>query len=1077
MHAPAAAAAAGTAFTGKWLFDYNRANYQNDVPQRFARFVSSRNMLNAQMGQYRQDVQGIVGVTVAKMDSMQMMITLILCVCAALSDAGRIGMHGCAPPEWLCALYSGHIYSAILFCGTALWLAMHASLRAQCAMVSLLTRKVRLPIPNMAQIDNARGFGSGFENQRLGDIFRVPFMRHPEAAPTHPDQSSDEDEETKARKEKDEKEGKKGKKKGATNDVRTEFGSTTRDTVPSWIRDEQVVDKGTGSSGVSTEADVLEPHEIPEHFKMIAKAQEEWWQYDVYARVLTLYGVMQFLGAVTYYSIGTTMSELRGFWIAWSLPMLFLIAQALILRLDIVQSNGNHVLPHAEWAGHIAPYFAIAACTLEFRYTYSHSAVVCTWALVFLCYFGHMLLACRMLDLAWPDWARTDDLPDEPGRGWWPSSWKIPSAFGKNLWLIAPPKKLEPGQHDLLHEMDALVQTAGGVSCRRRRGSGGKKQPSGKRPSSPQALKVHVAKLRRLFQWWFDDSVWAQVPEKGQRRLSELWTQFEMASRQVSQVAGDTDGGRSSGYESTGSGGPPTVARVDYEQTGFGEPVKYYYDKNSGNTSWEVPKDTKNTTSIGDVEKKMVELADMLIEIGEGLTDVEATNRKQMSVSSSPGGFDGAYTTESPFKDFSKQRAHDLPWQLTRVAICTLIFTWIYMGICLFVEMLVGSDKFMKEPGEPPWIRDQKLRSWKHERFWHQSDEPLPGDYRLFYNTKARDHNRTGVGGLSQYEEFGASHETLKKSGHSGHGGHGGAHSAHRRLALDDAPLDELLKALPQLQNLVHEIEEQQKSHADAAAQAAQEEEQYINVPDFMAPQANTHKVAWPALFEPHHMVCKDNSVAALTSRGFGAIAKLAGLEEEVKSTPFSLDGLAEFGALAGAAWAEDGLHAISKNGDMLHCPGQGPEAGRWSCAINKAMKKLPVAAKLAAAAISHHQQKGRVERVAALVFEHLPGIVSLFKESAHGWSPSGDVHLPPHADAHPVGLSFHGRDLLAMLGKTGEVIRRNVDDGNAHWHSPPPYAPNREFRMACPHKEGLLRLALRQASADAGWNPELIAA
>ena len=111
MHSvPAAAAAAGTAYTGKWLFDYNRQNFQYDVPQRFGRFMTSRGMLNTQVGQYRQDVHGIAELTSSKMDTVQGMMTLTLCVCAALSDAGRIGMHGCAPPQWLCALYSGGLF-------------------------------------------------------------------------------------------------------------------------------------------------------------------------------------------------------------------------------------------------------------------------------------------------------------------------------------------------------------------------------------------------------------------------------------------------------------------------------------------------------------------------------------------------------------------------------------------------------------------------------------------------------------------------------------------------------------------------------------------------------------------------------------------------------------------------------------------------------------------------------------------------------------------------------------------------------------------------------------------------------
>lgn len=117
MHSvPAAAAAAGTAYTGKWLFDYNRQNFQYDVPQRFGRFMTSRGMLNTQVGQYRQDVHGIVELTSSKMDTVQAMMTLTLCVCAALSDAGRIGMHGCAPPQWLCALYSGGLQLLLSLC-------------------------------------------------------------------------------------------------------------------------------------------------------------------------------------------------------------------------------------------------------------------------------------------------------------------------------------------------------------------------------------------------------------------------------------------------------------------------------------------------------------------------------------------------------------------------------------------------------------------------------------------------------------------------------------------------------------------------------------------------------------------------------------------------------------------------------------------------------------------------------------------------------------------------------------------------------------------------------------------------
>ena len=39
---------------------------------------------------------------------------------------------------------------------------------------------------------------------------------------------------------------------------------------------------------------------------------------------------------------------------------------------------------------------------------------------------------------------------------------QVPSAFRNALWLLAPPKKLEPGQHDLLHEAEA---GPAGIQC------------------------------------------------------------------------------------------------------------------------------------------------------------------------------------------------------------------------------------------------------------------------------------------------------------------------------------------------------------------------------------------------------------------------------------------------------------------------------------------------------------------------------------------------------------------------------------------------------------------------------------
>ena len=45
--------------------------------------------------------------------------------------------------------------------------------------MNLLTRKFRVPVPSMRQLDKARRFSSEFEQQQWGDIFRVPYMANP----------------------------------------------------------------------------------------------------------------------------------------------------------------------------------------------------------------------------------------------------------------------------------------------------------------------------------------------------------------------------------------------------------------------------------------------------------------------------------------------------------------------------------------------------------------------------------------------------------------------------------------------------------------------------------------------------------------------------------------------------------------------------------------------------------------------------------------------------------------------------------------------------------------------------------
>jgi len=901
MHAgTAAVAAAGAPVAGGlWLFSYNKENFQYDAGMRFGRFTMSRTFANAQVGQYREDIRGITEATISKMDAWQTICVCFLQVCAALSCAGRIGMHGAAPPGWLCSLYSGTIFMSTLFCGVSLWLSMHASLRAQCAQVSLLTRKVRLPIPSMAQLDQARVFGSAIEKQEYRDIFRVPFMRHPEEAPNMPPAGGEVPGEKKKKSKKCDPHG--------VHDPHNEFASTARDTVPSWIRDEVVLDKGQGSPA-GNDGEVHSPSEVPAHFEILMQAQEEWRDYDVYARISMLYGVISFLYATCYYCIGTCIAELRGFWVMWSLPMVFMTSQALILRLDILRT-GTHCLPNAEWLGHMAPYFAVAAASLEYRYFYSEKQVAVTWGLVMLTFFSHFVMALRMLDLAYPEASRTGDMPEEPGKQWWPGDWKVPQAFRKHLWFITPPKKLEPKEHCLVNEMEDMAARGGGIGgMRKRRGN-------------------------------------------------------KVASKS------------------------PNTERKDEQ--------------------------------------------------------------------------------ESPEADARKRR-NDLPWQVMRAACLTTALAWAFMMVATCFEVVLGPESLMKPPGEPPWIRDTKFRSWTPANMHGSSSASLPDDYRLFSASQA-------------YYDDAEKHEEAPATGH------GDKHGSHRRLASDNktggaAVLGALLKTLPLLEELAGRV-------SNPEMYLAAGDESSASSAGFMVPGPKSLDVAWPPLFEPKHLLCGyqaglSGKVVALTRRGFGALVSVSHTGERSAADVFSLEGVGDLGPVAGATWTRHGLQLVTTTGKLVQCPGSMPVMGVWSCQEAQHVSlPLPAGSELVAAAFKEADdaKDASAEPLLALVFKNFPKLAMLYSSKGGTWTPNGEVHLPLDAD-HRIGLNFQGDDLLVATSM-GEISRHSLKGAPPSVLPPsvlaaPPAVAGRHFTSACPMSEtSFVRLGLRPTGSETGLarGPELL--
>eukprot|EP00443_Scrippsiella_acuminata_P003430 CAMPEP_0115363976 /NCGR_PEP_ID=MMETSP0270-20121206/103517_1 /TAXON_ID=71861 /ORGANISM="Scrippsiella trochoidea, Strain CCMP3099" /LENGTH=299 /DNA_ID=CAMNT_0002786633 /DNA_START=70 /DNA_END=970 /DNA_ORIENTATION=- len=295
--------------------------------------------------------------------------------------------------------------------------------------------------------------------------------------------------------------------------------------------------------------------------------------------------------------------------------------------------------------------------------------------------------------------------------------------------------------------------------------------------------------------------------------------------------------------------------------------------------------------------------------------------------------------------------------------------------------------------------------------------DALPSDYRLFAASTAR------------YTDD----DTTDSHGDA----HGAMDAHHRRLgkanlSQESAAFEELLKLVPALGELADKIQagEAYRAGGDSLSQAIS---------------------ASPALPPPQAA-----SVA----------------EHELSAEPFALEGLGEWGPLAGAT-----LAAPDDDGKLLHCPGhEVPASGAWPCQESQHPPlPMPTGSELVSAAFAEDASAASTNLLVALVFKNMPEIAALYRAVAGSWHPAGEVHVPPGSGPQP-SLGFDGVENLLVTGAAGEVHRRHLAGGTHALHPAPAGASAREFRSACVLPEGqIIRLALRQMDTSAPSRPELI--
>ncbi|CAE8602244.1 unnamed protein product [Polarella glacialis] len=474
----AAAGAASAAGAGMGLFGYNRGNYMMDQKLHFSRFTAGHTYAMAQTAQYREDITMLTSLTTGRMDLYHGIAGMTATILTAIYCPGRLGLHTPAPPAWLMGLAMVNIAGCYIWLGLTMWMAMHASLRADSAAVHMLTRFVRLPVPSQGMLDRARKFLSAYEEQPLREVLRVPFFRH----------------------------NGKGKGTGGNNeDMDPDALGRTRhgNDVPAWFLKEKAIDQGEAFESMMP---LAAQGTAPEHFEVYREIQNEWWPYDVYSRLSIFLAFMHLSHCWCFMMLAHQLTETRAFFVGGAVVIPFFVLQQIILTLDIMPSQVTIPLHRL---GPFAQLFAYPAVCIEYRRYYDADVAFIGYILVYLAYACQLIYTIQLLIICAPDYGAPPEMAEVPSSSWWPSAWRLPRAFKHATHLVAPPRNLEPGQTDLAGEMRAAAKgeataTTGQLTAESAEGKRRDVHRAlGKHGESPAWFNVKAGLIALIVAWCF----------------------------------------------------------------------------------------------------------------------------------------------------------------------------------------------------------------------------------------------------------------------------------------------------------------------------------------------------------------------------------------------------------------------------------------------------------------------------------------------------------------------------------------------------------------------------------------------
>eukprot|EP00929_Paragymnodinium_shiwhaense_P033730 TRINITY_DN18467_c0_g1_i1.p1 TRINITY_DN18467_c0_g1~~TRINITY_DN18467_c0_g1_i1.p1 ORF type:complete len:1078 (-),score=243.48 TRINITY_DN18467_c0_g1_i1:101-3334(-) len=609
-----AAAVGGAA---AWLFGYNRENFMFDGKQIIEREYMSQEFKIKQFELYREDVKDLFDLTVSKMENYIVIGTLMFGFCVLLLTEGR-PKPGAAQP-WMHWLYSVTTAGSLMYFTLSIYLAVHASVSAHAFGVRLLVQYVRLPVPNLKQVDAARARARDYEGQSAARLLRVPVLRQQLRRLNA--RLSNENFVTEAQ---------------AASDVQSEGSGVSNPATPA------------SSSSQAAHGQVEIPSALLKHVQLYRELQANWQAFDAYSRVAMAMGTNQLLQALGYFSMCVLIAENHAPGAALSCVALFAMGQWLLIRLDLYLSPNT--LRIAGVLLLLPPLLSVYSIVAEKKYEPEWEKTI-EWATIPAAFFMHIVWILFMIYAAQADTIDGCSLPTKfrsvlylDVYGW------LSSAGEQEMRQAASEERLPVGssrRNRLSRALSTVTEeplTSSMTGDSTGRGSVGDsvRNSFGARVSSPTmshqasasmqkslatSFKRTAQRLGRDIDRWRSDAAEAFLEPDTKAKVEQVRVGYENALKLMPPEVGDL---LEPGITSMAADEAIVWLRATWN-SGTG-PMDFYFRPDTRETSWQYPEEQGIRVCtipdleemLGDLEKKGKVLVDV---VANAAMDAELSSR------------------------------------------------------------------------------------------------------------------------------------------------------------------------------------------------------------------------------------------------------------------------------------------------------------------------------------------------------------------------------------------------------------------------------------------------------------------